>query len=705
MESEPTETGAARIEATEETEATTYATLDEAIEKAKAGDTITLLADVKDAAIEITVSDLTLDLNGHTISGKEHPLSEHSSSSTPQPGGYTPAAITIGSQLGGVQEKVDSFTLKNGTVSIGSGLRIFEELGTLTLDRVTFENNVTANDSNKGGAAVYWRAYNGNGVNPDTSLIVRDCIFKGNEACEGSSAHGGAMELHGIESIEISRSTFTDNVASASPATMGDGGAIHISSCNSLFMQNCIFENNSASTSSSNGGAMSLVRCLEAQIQNCKFIGNKSFVAGALIISTSYPESDITVEDCLFSGNQSTSDGGAIRVSDATVTFSGNTVVENESGSGGAISITGNSNVIYNGDLSGNTATYGGAVYASGTFYVDLEDEITFHHGTPTVIINGDINNNKSTNFGGAVYAWGADVTVNGDICDNAATNDGGAIYAKWTQNSSITGPITLYSSKIQVTGNVTGNAAGRDGGAVYSNISYVTINGLVTGNSAGRNGGGVYSFNGSPEYYESKVDLTGASVYNNTAVTSGDDIYHDGGALALAPVGENWTLSGCGDAINGWYQDGEGARWTAHTEPAHTEEYLVTSDAATGLLALKAAHGVIVDPEPSDPEPENPPYIPDPDPSEPEEPSEPSEPGEEISDPETPQTSFPGTEPSVPDAIPGEPSAPSTEEIPDEDTPQTAQPPQTGARAAGSIVLLAGAAAAAAVNLRRKRK
>ena len=110
--SEPTETGAARIEATEETEATTYATLDEAIEKAKAGDTITLLADVKDAAIEITVSDLTLDLNGHTISGKEHPLSEHSSSSTPQPGGYTPAAITIGTGSRDEYGILGTFTLK-----------------------------------------------------------------------------------------------------------------------------------------------------------------------------------------------------------------------------------------------------------------------------------------------------------------------------------------------------------------------------------------------------------------------------------------------------------------------------------------------------------------------------------------------------------------------------------------------------------------
>ena len=102
---------------------------------------------------------------------------------------------------------------------------------------------------------------------------------------------------------------------------------------------------------------------------------------------------------------------------------------------------------------------------------------------------------------------------------------------------------------------------------------------------------------------------------------------------------------------------------------------------------------------EPSDPGPDNPPYIPDGGDEE-----EPSEPTEEIPETEIPQTSLPTDDTSVPDAIPGEPSAPSTEEIPDNTTPQTAQPPQTGARAAGSVVLLAGAAVVAALTLRRKK-
>ena len=644
MESEPTETGAARIEATEETEATTYATLDEAIEKAKAGDTITLLADVKDAAIEITVSDLTLDLNGHTISGKEHPLSEHSSSSTPQPGGYTPAAITIGTGSRDEQGILGTFTLKNGTISEGSGLRIYEELETLIVEEVTFKENVASNAiQSVGGAAIHWRAGNSRETVVGSSAIFTNCQFLNNESnYQGSGdPNGGAVMVANVETISFTDCIFRGNNSTgtntSNNSVTGVGGAVYTDYCGSISFDECDFAENTAA-SLSGGGAVFMQLNGTANFTNCTFTQNEALIGGAGavgIYSTGNEENPVTISNCTFTEN---------------------------------------------------TAAYGGALWLSGSF-VALNDNT--------------LRENTASYYGGAMMVQAnANVTLNGDVISNTASN-GGAIYAQWgyDNQAEVVAPI------VEINGNLIENTAETDGGAVYSNISYVTINGLVTGNTAGRNGGGVYSFNGSPEYYESKVDLTGASVYNNTAVTSGDDIYHDGGALALAPVGENWTLSGCGDAIDGWYQDGEGARWTAHTEPAHTEEYLVTSDAATGLLALKAAHGVIVDPEPSDPEPENPPYIPDPDPSEPEEPSEPSEPGEEISDPETPQTSFPGTEPSVPDAIPGEPSAPSTEEIPDEDTPQTAQPPQTGARAAGSIVLLAGAAAAAAVNLRRKRK
>ena len=345
------------------------------------------------------------------------------------------------------------------------------------------------------------------------------------------------------------------------------------------------------------------------------------------------------------------SNGSHFKISNSDVNF-----IENGSHgiSAGELTITDGSTVVSDGN-----GMYG--IYVSSEFYVD---------GTSTL----DVTHNSSKgDFAG--------LKITSGVTDGKGTVKSGA--------------------KINITDNYCSGLS-NNGVVVFEEGAELTITGNINDKGDSSHGGGIYNSG-------DIANLTlpsNAVICNNHAVTDGDDIFNNSNAtITFGPVGTGWILDDCSDPIDGWYQDGEGARWTAHTEPTHMEEYSVTGDAATGLLALKAAHGVIVDPEPSDPEPENPPYIPDPDPSEPEEPSEPSEPGEEISDPETPQTSFPGTEPSVPDAIPGEPSAPSTEEIPDEDTPQTAQPPQTGARAAGSIVLLAGAAAAAAVNLRRKRK
>lgn len=66
--------------------------------------------------------------------------------------------------------------------------------------------------------------------------------------------------------------------------------------------------------------------------------------------------------------------------------------------------------------------------------------------------------------------------------------------------------------------------------------------------------------------------------------------------------MGSGWTLDGgegdCIDAIDGWYDDSEGARWEAHEEPYHAVEFtdfepLTGFASATGLTALKAAHGL----------------------------------------------------------------------------------------------------------------
>lgn len=133
-----------------------------------------------------------------------------------------------------------------------------------------------------------------------------------------------------------------------------------------------------------------------------------------------------------------------------------------------------------------------------------------------------------------------------------------------------------------------------------------ITGNTNDQGGAESSHGGGIYNSG-------SSANLTlpsDAVIYNNHALTDGDDIFNNTTAtIAFGAVGADWKLDGvgidgaaddCTDAIDGWYDDSEGARWEAHTSPVHA----VKRDAGTitGLTALKAAHG-LVPLDPTDPD------------------------------------------------------------------------------------------------------
>lgn len=125
-----------------------------------------------------------------------------------------------------------------------------------------------------------------------------------------------------------------------------------------------------------------------------------------------------------------------------------------------------------------------------------------------------------------------------------------------------------------------------------------VTNNRILRNDSKGTAGmgGGIYT-------YRALTLPSNAVIYNNHAFTCGDDIYCDPeqGQVTFGKVGSDWTLDGepdCEHTIDGWYDDAEGARWSAHTKPVHAEVFHEDEfDETTGLttvkggLSLKAAH------------------------------------------------------------------------------------------------------------------
>ena len=123
-------------------------------------------------------------------------------------------------------------------------------------------------------------------------------------------------------------------------------------------------------------------------------------------------------------------------------------------------------------------------------------------------------------------------------------------------------------------------------------------------------NGGGIY--NGATG---SLTLPSGAKIYNNTAAKAGDDIFSLGKIVVLATG--KWILDqnhdGVGDhSITGWFEDGLGSdnpqRWQAHAEDEDAN-YMIGIEEGNfeTPLALKAAHGIEVDPgegeEPASPD------------------------------------------------------------------------------------------------------
>ena len=88
------------------------------------------------------------------------------------------------------------------------------------------------------------------------------------------------------------------------------------------------------------------------------------------------------------------------------------------------------------------------------------------------------------------------------------------------------------------------------------------------------------------------------ARIDNNHAALAGDDLCAEQGAtISFGKTVEDDTLTdfnGCGDAITGWFDDSEDARWCAHwTDDTPWHVNAVEAGSYEIPVALKAAHGV----------------------------------------------------------------------------------------------------------------
>jgi len=111
--------------------------------------------------------------------------------------------------------------------------------------------------------------------------------------------------------------------------------------------------------------------------------------------------------------------------------------------------------------------------------------------------------------------------------------------------------------------------------------------------------GGGVYNIG--TMHLGSSVIL-----YNNHAANGADDIYNGANAtIKFGDTSKEWLLDDCDPyhVIDGWYDDTEGSRWNAHGGENEHHIVLVNSGNKSGILQIKAAHGLEADDKESRPD------------------------------------------------------------------------------------------------------
>ena len=384
-----------------------------------AEDLITDFGGLKDALKNATGSSVTVKLG-----------SDITATAPITTGSNTPTSVTILGESKKYTSTTLAFDVKPNTTlelnnikldSIQHGLSwggaMYNE-GTLTLDNVTFNNNIAQTKNAVGGGAMALVATKGNAV----STTIKNSTFTNNstETRNSSENNGGAIYVYGTSrlvgnnTLNISDSHFESN------HTNKTGGAICV---NNLGPSN-----------------------FKIEIKDTTFKKNYSTGYGGAIDVTTGGTGNVTInlDNATFNGNKSESDGGAIAYEKGNITSNiiNSTFTNNTANNGGAIyngiKNLEISNTIFDGNKT-NDGGKGGAIYNAGNISLSQTE---FKQSTDTIYMaNDSIADFSGTN------------TLNGSISSENATSE---IKNKGTlilngDNSGYTGTYTQESGQTDV--------------------------------------------------------------------------------------------------------------------------------------------------------------------------------------------------------------------------------------------------------------
>lgn len=280
-----------------------------------------------------------------------------------------------------------------------------------------------------------------------------------------------------------------------------------------------------------------------------------------------------------------------------------------------AMQITVNDATLINSRNRGNASN--GADYILENAIVDISENGAHGMSARNITIkdNSSVDCNKNNYYGVTFYGkMSMDGTSAWNINENSQKETSGGMRAqksfsagtvesgaKITMNGNKGNALENYGTmtfKKNVDLEILENSEKNNGGGIYNKGTIeLPASAYICNNHAGKYGGGIYNMG------NAKV-FSGANIYNNHAENGADDIYNgESATLKFGNTNKEWILDDCNHAIDGWYDDTEGSRWNADGGESEHHIVLVNSGSKTGMLQIKAAHGLDADDKESRPD------------------------------------------------------------------------------------------------------
>lgn len=426
-----------------------YATLQEAINDSKAGDTILLLKNVEE---NVTSEDksYTLDLQGHSITPSPNSTASlcliNGGTVTLKNGKLTGAASAQGAglRISGAAVNINRLEVSGNTVTDRYGSVLLENGASVTAEHFTVSNNTSQRYG--GGIAVL-----------NSTLSLSNSQVSGNTVEHNYSSYNKGAGIYAENSsVTISNTTISDNRGIGGVGICAEGGTLSVAG--STISNN----RNTLSPSTGEGGGIYAGGQANVTIgAGCRITGNATGDGGGLYLG--YKVSCTVAEGLEISGNSAWRQGGGIcLVGTESLILSG-------------IQITGNGSLNTSGCVG---AGIFGSVQRSGTLTLK-NCTISGNSGKSIVQTNGSgyetkltgciIENNTSEEA--AVNPW-VDICLENCVIQNNTASEG-------------VGGMMLDGYGVTLTNTIVKNNTGKTAGGIYIDTnSPVRINGgAVYGN------------------------------------------------------------------------------------------------------------------------------------------------------------------------------------------------------------------------------